>query len=84
MLLSETNTLESMDENDYVVLDQYIVQAARRIIANSSKQDSNDNFTIGQTPSANDIITSLYRQAEKMLNAGVSLEKVLHKLQNVG
>lgn len=84
MLLSETNTLELMDENDYVVLDQYIVQATRRIIANSHEHDSEDDFTIGNEPLANDIITSLYKQAEKMLNAGISFEKVLHRLQNVG
>lgn len=83
MLLSETSTLDLMDEDDCIVLDQYITQAARRVIANSRKYDTVDDFTIG-TPSTNDIIASLQSQAYKMLDAGMSLEKVLHKLQNVG
>lgn len=84
MLLSEISTLESMDEKDCVTLDAYIVQAARRVIANSNEKSNNDAVTIERTRSFNDIISSLYSQAEHMLKHGVSLKKVLHKLQNVG
>lgn len=84
MLLSETSTLDLMDEDDCIALDQYITQAARRVIANANKHDVEDDFTIGNAPSVNEIIDSLQSQAYKMLDAGVSLKKVLQKLQNVG
>lgn len=84
MLLSETSTLDLMDEEDCITLDQYITQAVRRVIANASKRDIEDNFTIGGAPTVNEIIDSLQSQAYDMLEAGVPLEKVLQKLQNVG
>lgn len=84
MLLSEVSTLDLMDEDDCVTLDQYIAQAARRVIANSNQPVDNDAFVVARSPSFNEIEASLYSQAEKMLNAGIPLEKVLHKLQNVG
>jgi len=84
MLLSETSTLDLMDENDCIALDQYIVQAAKRVFVNASKHDVEDDFTIERVPSINEIIKSLQNQAYKMLDAGMPLKKVLQKLQNVG
>lgn len=83
MLLSEVNTLDLLDEADCITLDEYIVQAAKRVIANA-KNIADDNFSIVRTPSFNDIVSSLYSQAENMLKKGMSLDKVLNKLQNVG
>lgn len=86
MLLSEVSTFDLMDEDDCIKLDTYIVQAAKRVLTNARRNSNieNDSFVVARTPSFNDIISSLYSQAENMLKKGMSLDKVLNKLQNVG
>lgn len=86
MLLSEVSTFDLMDEDDCIKLDTYIVQAAKRVLTNARRNSNieNDSFVVARTPSFNDIISYLYSQAENMLKKGMSLDKVLNKLQNVG
>lgn len=86
MLLSEVSTFDLMDEDDCIKLDTYIVKAAKRVLTNARRNSNieNDSFVVARTPSFNDIISSLYSQAENMLKKGMSLDKVLNKLQNVG
>lgn len=83
MLLSEVSTFDLMDEDDCIKLDTYIVQAAKRVLTNARRNSNieNDSFVVARTPSFNDIISSLYSQAENMLKKGMSLDKVLNKLQ---